>query len=315
MSDRHLSRLYGLVVETDFDLHQSRPVPVGTEPDVVVLDGGAIDVPAGIADGEPILDHWWDGERTYSAARTPEGCVLRFHGACEFRISPELTQVVLHRHAAADPGIGTILTTGGLLAFQLFLRGLPVLHASAVDVGGGAIAFVGNSGQGKSTMATLLCADGARLITDDVLRVDMDGDGAVARLGATELRLRKGADELATLFAADAGPGRRRSADDRHVLRLADDAQDRVPLRAIVVPSPRHDLADIALHPVPAREAPFLLLRCLRLAGWQDERVATEHFAAMAAVARRVPVVVAEVPWGPPFDPRVAQRLRTAVVA
>lgn len=314
-SDRFLTRLYGLVVDTDFDLHQSRPVAEGTTADVVVRDGGVIDVPDDIPPGEPIIDHWWDGRRTYSAAATDDGIVLRFHGACEFRLSPGLDHVVLHRDGRADPGLGTILTTGGLLAFQLFLRGLPVLHASAVDVGDAAVAVVGNSGQGKSTVAALLCAEGARLITDDVLRVDVTDGRAEARLGATELRLRKGADDLARLFADDAGPGRRRSADDRHVLRLADDAADHLPLRTIVLPLPKRDRTDLVLHEVPAREAPFLLLRCLRLAGWQDEGIATEHFAAMVAVSRCVPVVAAEIPWGPPFDSAISAQLLGAVTA
>ena len=184
-----------------------------------------------------------------------------------------------------------------------------MLHASAVELDGSAMAFVGNSGQGKSTMATLMCARGARLVTDDVLSVDLDGDRAFARLGATELRLRKGADELAALFVAADVPNRRTSADHRQVLRLADDATDRVDLRTIVIPLPDRKRTDLDLIDVPRRDAPFVLLQFLRLTGWRDQIIANGHFAAMVEVARRTSVRVAKVPWGPPFDPRMSQRL------
>ena len=69
-------------------------------------------------------------------------------------------------------GMVAILVTGLLVAYLLILDGQCVLHASAVEVDGAAVAFLGRSGIGKSTMATLCCAAGARLVTDDVLRLD-----------------------------------------------------------------------------------------------------------------------------------------------
>lgn len=59
----------------------------------------------------------------------------------------------------------------GVLLMQ---QGHLVLHASAVNVNGNAIAFLGNSGSGKSTMATFLSKKGYPLITDDVLVSKMD---------------------------------------------------------------------------------------------------------------------------------------------
>ena len=77
-----------------------------------------------------------------------------------------------------------MLVGGTLLAFVLTMRGEAVLHASAVQVGDAALAFVGASGMGKSTMATLLCADGARLVTDDVLRLDTTSSATDLRPGS-----------------------------------------------------------------------------------------------------------------------------------
>jgi hypothetical protein len=81
------------------------------------------------------------------------------------------------------------------LPLAAVLQGMEVLHASAVCVDGRALAFIGPSGAGKTTLATRLLARGARLVTDDVLAVTTEGatvwghrGGAVARIDADTLR-------------------------------------------------------------------------------------------------------------------------------
>ena len=144
--------------------------------------------------------------------------------------------------SGADPDLLSVLVSGTLLAFVLTMRGETVLHASAVQVGDAALAFVGASGMGKSTMATLLCADGARLVTDDVLRLDTTSAPPTCALGATELRLRKGADHLAERFANQLGsaPGLRTTGDARQALAAAPATTEDLPLAALVVPVPDH---------------------------------------------------------------------------
>ena len=52
------------------------------------------------------------------------------------------------------------------MGFGLLLRprGLVVLHASSVDIDGKAVAFVGNPGRGKSTLALALLEQGHKLV-------------------------------------------------------------------------------------------------------------------------------------------------------
>lgn len=66
------------------------------------------------------------------------------------------------------------LILGVGLGVLLMQQGHLVLHGSAINVNGNAIAFLGNSGSGKSTMATFLSKKGYPLITDDVLVTRMD---------------------------------------------------------------------------------------------------------------------------------------------
>lgn len=59
------------------------------------------------------------------------------------------------------------------LAVLLHQRGRIVLHASAVEIGGEAVAFLGDSGFGKSTTAMVLQSRGYSMVADDVLSIDL----------------------------------------------------------------------------------------------------------------------------------------------
>lgn len=64
---------------------------------------------------------------------------------------------------------------GAVLAVLLHQRGFLVLHASAVAINGGVVAFLGEKGQGKSTMAASLYARGHTMMADDVVALDFGG--------------------------------------------------------------------------------------------------------------------------------------------
>jgi hypothetical protein len=68
---------------------------------------------------------------------------------------------------------------GPVSAALLRQRGFLVLHASAVTFQGAAIAFLGASGWGKSTLAAALHRRGHRLITDDIAAIDTAGTPSV----------------------------------------------------------------------------------------------------------------------------------------
>jgi hypothetical protein len=66
------------------------------------------------------------------------------------------------------------------------------LHANALNIGGRAVAFMGHSGAGKSTMAAWFESRGYAVLTDDVCAVEFGADGrAIAQPGIPRLRLWK----------------------------------------------------------------------------------------------------------------------------
>ena len=275
------------------------------------VDGDDFDIDIGWGDDishskEPtpgeIIAAYDDGETVwYAGARVDDGYLMRFYDCGECVISAELDRVVVHRDRAGAHEILPILLAGTVTSFVLGLRGATVLHASAVEIDGRAIAFVGQSGRGKTTMAALMCADGARLVTDDVLRVD--ADGAVTCVGgATELRLR----EKAATIVEDDDEATHTTADERlaYAPRTADG--EAIPLAAIVIPSPSEDVDEVVVTQHAPHQALFMMLEFPRVHGWSDAGVLQRDFATTGALTNLIPVYEAEIPWGPPFDPAIA---------
>lgn len=305
----HVSLMYGLAVRSVLPLYQYRPLaPDSVSRDFTITMGAPTQRTDEIPPGR-LLISLMAQRQYYTGTVADDGYHLRFYDTCDVWIDHELSRAVVAPVTGADPEVISVLVSGSLLAFVLAMQGAPVLHASAVQIGSRALAFTGGSGMGKSTSATLLCADGAKLITDDLLRLDLEGPEARCRLGATEARLRKSAAELSSLFSDL--PGRRETGDARDALALEPATQEHLPLHAIVVPLPRRENSggkpDVQL--LDKRSALMLLIRFPRLLGWSDPGVLTDQFQQLGAVVARVPVYVAHLPWGPPFPRTLAADL------
>jgi hypothetical protein len=89
--------------------------------------------------------------------------VFEMNNGCEIAVSPTKT-------SNFDLIVNTILGTPmGIILLQ---RGFLVLHASAVEIRGKIVCFLGTSGAGKSTTVCSLIAAGHKLVTDDVVAID-----------------------------------------------------------------------------------------------------------------------------------------------
>lgn len=289
--------LYGLTLRSALTL-PAAPAAAGAAVDWDIHLEEARRIPSRPPRGRVLVEHWFNRKIGYAHSQVKGNISLRYFRACEFHC-----QAAGRISVRPDPRVpeenSAILLAGSVPACLLALAGETVLHASAVTVNGVAIAFAGHSGSGKSTVAAMACAQGAGLLTDDVLRLDPTTEKLRCYRGARELRLRPNAAELAAV-AARRPP--RNTADGRVAIEPAAAAENRPPLAAVVIPCPRRDQVRHTQRRLPAGEALAALLSYPRVLGWRDHRLGAGELPVLARLVREVPVFEATIPWGPPFD-------------
>jgi hypothetical protein len=138
---------------------------------------------------------WPDSVRLVCDQRDLEGEVLfriEEHAEAGYRVwGPGHGAHLLSRDGrrlGCDPadspqGAWQRLVIAQALPFAALLQGLEVFHASAVSHNGQAIATVGPSGAGKTSVALELCRLGAEFLADDVLALEIDGERLLAHPG------------------------------------------------------------------------------------------------------------------------------------
>lgn len=189
-----------------------------------------------------------------------------------------------------------VVFLGVIVAFWLERLGVPTLHGSAVDLGRGAVVFLGGNRGGKSSLAAALMERGATLLADDLAAVRSRRGGFVVPPGYPQMRFwpdaarrfSERAEELETVY-----PGldkRRLPVGGRQGGRFAAAPS---PLGAIVLLD-RRDATPAAprFDALPPAEALMILLRHSFLprlvvaCGWQPRRL-----EGLAAVVDAVPVL------------------------
>lgn len=161
---------------------------------------------------------WPPGATRISDQRAPDGEVLFQieRGEPGHRIAgPRYGTAIVSPGASrvwGSPGAGGMddwqrLLVAQVLPFLAVLRGLEVFHASAVAVDDGAVAFLGPSGAGKTSVAMALCRLGATFLADDVLSLERDGRRLLGHPGAPVAGIdSEEVERLKGLHSFDFGP-------------------------------------------------------------------------------------------------------------
>jgi hypothetical protein len=211
------------------------------------------------------------------------------------------TEILVH----AKPGGSKRDTRGYLLGSAMgaiiHQRGLLPLHANAIDVGGAAVAFAGDMGAGKSTLADFFRRRGRAVLSDDVCVVTFGPDGsALAWPGIPRIKLWD--DALAA--AGDSADGLERVFDEqaKYSLRLPSaPPAEPIPLTRLYLLERADAGASPSIRAVAGAEA----FDQVRSNIYRSEYAAAlgkaeDQFANLIALLRRVKVFTARRVWG--FD-------------
>ncbi len=307
MTSRALAGVYecsGLRVASELALPALRSeVADPADADVYVRLGGVVDQPFERPSADLVAELVVRDYLCYTICQVEDGFVLRLPWIADFAIDRRLRRVVCHPAASGRSELIPLIVPGTLTAFLLAMRDRLVLHGSAVDLGGRAIAFVGLSGQGKSTMAAIFCAAGASLLGDDVLPIEFgsdqhDAEGVTEVFGVRsghEIRLRDKAEWLAGGFDDDAV---RFTPDERRAVSPRSSPCEKLPLSCIVLPRPDRERRRVEVTRLSQGEASLALGRCQRIEGWRRREHLRQQFDDIGRVVASVPVFVASLPWG-----------------
>ena len=168
--------VYGLRVDSDLRLPglAGRLVAGCADPADLIVRRAAPGQAAAAPDGPAVAGlachaPCHNGALVVLVHRGPGGTWFWHETSGTFHLTPGAREVVVYPEVGAGERALGLVLTGEVLPFVLHQRGYPCLHASAVLTEAGAVAFLGASGQGKSTLAAGFVRRGAALLTDDVL--------------------------------------------------------------------------------------------------------------------------------------------------
>ena len=267
-------------------------VPAWTaDPDIVVVPPRmASPSPAPLSDSRPSPDGL--SAQPVLEARSPDLFLLRFDGLADFEIGTGVPVTISPR---PEPGTGqeTLehLLLDQVLPRVLAHRGAVVLHAGAVQVDGFLVAYVGETGRGKSTLTASFDLAGHHALSDDGLVVTCTGDRVLAAPTYPSLRLWP--DALEGVFASppQVAPMAHYSTK-RRVLRDVglSSPGDPASLKALyVLGEPASDCHDVSLDPLSEREAVMAVIGNTFQLDTSDKTRASRLFEQAAQVARHLP--------------------------
>ena len=248
-----------------------------------------------------------DGTPVVQVRRSPGGLQFDYADGTRFWIDANANDIWCTWPPSASLDDTCTYLCGPILGMLLRMRGALALHASAVCIGRGAIAFVGPHGAGKSTIAAALGAAGHAVVTDDVLHVRLDGTEWLAEPFASMVKLWPDGAALALGPRADLPPIT--DGWDKRALHLGDSVPavtDAVVLAGIAC---LHDRGSISIEPLKPAAALVQLAANSSAAHLLDSSARAAEFGALSTLVRSVPCAAIAGPEEPAAFPEFISRV------
>lgn len=190
-------RAFGRCLASEIDLPELMPLPVdhgqrtGEAERAATVDGAAALVIESRAKGASLStcdgtdgDGGWTWhptqDRWLQLASGPAGYRLRLAEVADFFVSPDCRVITPGASCGLDEDTWRHLLIDQVLPIVLSAHGVPLLHGAALAFDDEAVALVGPTGRGKSTLSAYLGQSGAAVLTDDSLGLDRGDDGWMA---------------------------------------------------------------------------------------------------------------------------------------
>src|SRR5262245_30883945 len=159
-------RVYGLTLASALPFAELTPVDRGRATLTFRVARSRFD-PRGWRSGPS--RHRADGKPWLTVATREGAYALRFPDRADFLLQPDGRSIVGYRRRGTSPGAFRHLFLDQVLPLVLSHRGVTVLHASAFGDGRGAVALIGATGVGKSTLAASFGTSGWPVVADDAV--------------------------------------------------------------------------------------------------------------------------------------------------
>lgn len=247
------------------------------------------------ADAEPLGMDQVDAAVNVRLHRSSTGWHLVFDDTGRFDIDGCGGAIVWRAPEGVSEDAARVDIMGRVLATAMHAAGDVCFHASAVAIGGEAIGFLGAKGFGKSTLAWAMVRAGARLLTDDTLRVQLDS-APIAHPGVHELRLRSDVARQLPPHPREARPVGGRIVVD--ALELDQLQSEPVPIAALYLLAPVRGLPDSAaarVSALPAVPSALSLVRHAKIAPLLTGGEAVALLDRVVALTQQTPVRLLEV--------------------
>ena len=222
---------------------------------------------------------------------------LRWTDRFEFLVSEDGRVVIGRPLDEAPPEAFHAYLLGQALSFALVKQGFDPLHATTVTIDGAAVAFLGESGYGKSALGAAFVQAGHRLLTDDLLVLTARGTGFEAQPGPSRIKLFPRVARHVLGKGATGTPISK--ATPKLVIPLEDCQRQRgpAPVKALyALASPGRVDGRVIIRRLSKRQAHMSLLRNTFNTAVTDPARLGRQFALAASIAEAVPIKVLAYP-------------------
>jgi hypothetical protein len=296
-------RVHGLVLASEIELPELAALQIAFDaaPDVHIRLG-ALARPDGAA---PVA---------LDVVARPDGAAFVEVPDVARYVAKDGREIIVAPDGEAHPGQVRTFLLGWAMTLICHQRDFLTLHASAVAFGDQVVAFAGDPGAGKSTLAAHCVEAGARLVADDLLRVSIVGESVRAYPGVPQFRLWRHALEGLNWSTEGRTPIFWR--EDKFSVPAANRIEDdTLPLAGIYVLQQDEGASEAAWERLTGAAAATALI--VNSPGWLKSVDVVgrrpEHFKDCVELANRVAVIRLRRRFDPAKLPHMAARIAAAV--